>query len=98
MFSNIGRKIKGLAKFLFWATVAIAIFLGIGTIIFRVGNIYADSSERISAVIMGVVIILGGIILAWLQNFLLYGYGELIDSNQKILKILEEKNKEENNE
>lgn len=40
-----------------------------------------------------ILYILIGIVLAWINNFLLYGFGELIDSNQKMLKIMEEKNK-----
>lgn len=96
MFNNIGRKIKGLAKFLFWILVIASIILGAITIMQAVGS-RGSSSSKILAVIGGFLVIGGGIVLAWLQNFLLYGYGELIDCNQKMLRILEERNMDRNN-
>ncbi len=92
MFSNIGAKIKGLAKFIFWVICIISIIAGIVTIIQAMANSYSNSSSKIYAIIAGFLIAVGGTILAWLQNFLLYGFGELIDSNQKILRIMEERN------
>ena len=94
MFENIGSKIKGLAKLLFWITVTGAVIGGLGVIIYGALNVNNESNESIAAIMGGVGIIVIGIIVAWLQNFLLYGYGELIDSNQKILKYLEGKNRQ----
>ena len=88
MFNNIGRKIKGLAKFLFWIVAIISILGGLAVLIFMT----TDSGDgMLIGVLAAIGIAVGGFILAWLQNFLLYGFGELIDSNQKILKVLEEK-------
>ena len=91
MFNNIGAKIKGLAKFIFWVLAIISVIAGILIIIQGVGNTHSDSQQKIVAVIIGIATIVGGIILAWLQNFLLYGFGELVDSNQKILRELQQR-------
>ena len=91
MFKNIGAKIKGLAKFFFWVICIIAIIMGLVVMIGGAGNVNSEPAERVLAVVAGVGIIIGGIIVGWLETFFLYGYGELIDSNQKILKLLEEK-------
>ena len=93
MFKNIGNKIKILAVVLFWLALASSIILGVITILQGVGNVRNDSYSMVTAIIQGFLIIGGGFLTAWLGNFLLYGFGELVDSNQKILKILEEKNK-----
>lgn len=97
MFNNIGKKIKGLAKFLFWVVVIAAIIGGFLVILQGIGNSHSSSGEKIGAVIGGLLVIGLGIVFAWLQNFLLYGYGELIDCSQKMLRILEDNNKNSNN-
>ena len=92
MFKHIGSKIKGLAKFFFFLTCIVAFVAGIFVIAYGAGNVNNESSTMILALLIGIGIIIGGIIIGWLQNFLLYGFGELIDSNQKILELLQEKN------
>lgn len=89
MFNNIGRKIKGLAKTLFWILAIISIIAGIGVILVTVSN---GGDSVMLGVLAGLGIIIGGFILAWLQNFMLYGFGELVDTNQKILETLERQN------
>ena len=74
MFKNIGAKIKGLAKFIFWVICIISIIGGIITIIQALGNSYSSSS-KIYGILYGFLIAIGGTLLAWLQNFLLYGFG-----------------------
>ena len=92
MFSNIGAKIKGLAKFIFWVVSIAAVIMGMLTIIQGIGNAHNESKEIITSILLGMAIMVGGVIMAWLQNFLLYGFGELVDSNQKILRELEYQN------
>ena len=91
MFNHIGKKIKVFAKALFWMTVIIFVIGAI--IVFSIGTQNKPDSTSIF-IIIGIIMIVLGIAIAWLNNFLLYGFGELIDSNQKILEILE---KEKNN-
>jgi hypothetical protein len=91
MFNNIGAKIKGLAKFIFWVFAIIAIIGGMFIIIQGLGRSGGSAQDKIVSIIIGLVVIAVGIIMAWLQNFLLYGFGELVDSNQKILRVLEQR-------
>ena len=94
MFNNIGLKIKGLAKFIFWVISIISIVGGVILIIGTITNSYASSGTKISSIVIGILIAVGGVILAWIQNFLLYGFGELVDTNQKMLRLMEQKDVE----
>ncbi len=83
MFKNIGKKIKTLAKVFCW----------LGIICFTIVGLIAMSSgygEYGSSVIMGILIILVGFLVSWIGSFLLYGFGELIDSSQRTAEILED--------
>lgn len=75
MFSNIGGKIKGLAKFVCGAGI-IASVLG-GILIGVIGGefIYPSSAAVFTAFFVAIL----GSIFSWLGSFLLYGFGELID-------------------
>ena len=70
MFKNLGSKIKGLAKFLFWIIV-------IGFAIAGLFTMYAGfrNESAIGGIIGGILLAGFGVLLGWLQNFLLYGYG-----------------------
>ena len=92
MFNNIGAKIKGLAKLIFWIISIISILGGIFVIIQGIGSSDNNAKTVIMSIVIGFIIAVGGMVLAWLQNFLLYGFGELVDSNQKILRELERRN------
>lgn len=93
MFNHIGAKIKGFAKFLFWTTVIFSIIIAM--VVISLGSRVQDAPALLF-IIIGIVVVIFGIAIAWLNNFLLYGFGELVDSNQKILEILERKNRETN--
>lgn len=66
LYSNIGSKLKALAKgcFLVEAIGAIS------------GGIYLMVEEDF---LMGLGTVVGGIIVAWVSSWLLYGFGEVID-------------------
>lgn len=65
MFKNIGKKIKGLAKVLFWLLAICSVVIGLYLL---------DDTDGISAAI-GV----GGVLVAWIGSWFLYGFGEIID-------------------
>ena len=67
MFGNIGKKIKTLAAVITWIGIAICVFIGIG--LFGLHNNTA-----------GVAVILVGSLLSWLLSFILYGFGEIVDT------------------
>jgi len=75
MFTNIGKKIKGLAKVITWIFIALSIIVGITMFRFSVWT--------------GILVILIGSALAWVGSFILYGLGELIDSNSEIKKDMD---------
>lgn len=87
MFKNIGRKIKGLAKGVFIAEV---ILIALAALIMLVSNSMVLSRTQIASAIIGTLIIAAvWIFIAWLSVLVLYGFGELIDSNTKSEKHLE---------
>ena len=92
MFNNIGSKIKGLAKFIFWVMSIAAIIGGFIVALGAISKMSDNAQSGVLGILLGVAIAVFGVILAWLQNFLLYGFGELVDSNQKILRELEQRN------
>lgn len=81
MFKNIGRKIKGLAKGVFIAEV---ILIALAALIMLISYSMVLSRTQIASAIIGTLIIAAvWIFIAWLSVLVLYGFGELIDSNTK---------------
>ena len=68
MFENIGKKIKGLTKTIFYIGCAIPIVVGI---------ILMAMEEDL--LLVGLLVMVVGVFLSWISVWLLYGYGELID-------------------
>jgi len=65
MFDNIGGKIKGLAKVLFWLQVIAAVI---------VGFVLVGDTEGLS-----LLFTLAGVPVASISAWFLYGFGEIID-------------------
>ena len=87
MFKNIGRKIKGLAKGVFIAEV---ILIALAALIMLISYSMVLSRTQIASAIIGTLIFAAvWIFIAWLSVLVLYGFGELIDSNTKSEKHLE---------
>lgn len=80
MFSNIGRKIKALAKVVCWIGIIGSIIGGISFFV-AAGEAYSDGGTYVAA---GFVVIIVGALLSWLGSFFTYGFGELIDRVQSI--------------
>ena len=74
MFENIGKKIKGLARVLFFLEAIGSFIVGI--------VLLANGDE--STVIVGLLVMIGGILFSWVSVCLLYGFGEIIDKLQDI--------------
>lgn len=87
MFKNIGRKIKGLAKGVFIAEV---ILIALAALTMLISYSMVLSRTQIASAIIGTLIIAAvWIFIAWMSVLVLYGFGELIDSNTKSEKHLE---------
>jgi len=82
MFSNIGGKIKGFAAFI----CAIGIFC---SIVAGVMIMLADES----AIALGLIIAVVGSLISWLGSFFSYGFGQLIENSDKLVKMVETQNK-----
>lgn len=74
MFTNIGDKIKSLAKVIAWIGIA-------GSVIS--GFVMINSGYGVS-IIMGIGVILGGSLISWISSWFLYGFGELIEKTTEI--------------
>lgn len=75
-FNEIGEKLKGLAKTLFIIEIIVCYLAGI---VFLVRVVFVPKSIFIALALM----ILGPV-FAWINNWVLYGFGELVDRVCKI--------------
>lgn len=65
MFDNIGGKIKGLAKVIFWLEAIAAVIVGL---------VLVEDTEGLS-----LFFAIAGVLAAWISAWFLYGFGEIID-------------------
>ncbi len=77
MFNNIGEKIKGVAKIVFYIEVLAAIIISAYLMV-------SDENLVVIGIIIGAVIIL----ISYFSHWLLYGFGELIDKTSSIERLL----------
>ena len=80
MFKNIGAKIKKIAEIYTILGIVVSVIWGITTM-------------AISG-IGGLLVIVIGCLASWIGSFLLYGFGQLVENSDKLVKALSEKNKE----
>ena len=73
MFQNVGGKIKSFALVNFWVDFAAAIIGGLAMMI-----------EDIDMILISILVAAAGCFVAWVVSLFLYGFGELIETNQKI--------------
>lgn len=76
MYNNIGEKIKTLAVSCFFVEAISAVS----------GAIYLLIEDE--SILLALLLLLLGPIVAWVSSWLLYGFGELIDTNQQLLSSL----------
>ncbi|MBQ9188639.1 MAG: hypothetical protein IJ138_04880 [Clostridia bacterium] len=81
MFTDIGAKVKGLAKTIF-VILVIAVFVA------AVAIIIMTSGEGMGFLIALLVVVVG-ILISWLSVLLLYAFGELVDNSTRIVSIME---------
>ncbi len=75
MFNNIGKKIKTLAEVLCW----------IGFALSALAAMYFFGNYNIGT---GLMVLILGPLTSWLGSFYMYGFGELIETNSTIVKLL----------
>lgn len=87
MFNNIGKKLMTLAKVLFWIVTACSVISGI---VCMVAGGAVSSAAGIGAaagagsVLAGILVIVFGVLLAWISNLGLYAFGQLVDDTHEI--------------
>lgn len=74
MFDNIGSKIKYLAQTI--TIISIICYAAIGLALMIAGS-----------ALIGFAVILIGSLLSWVSSFLLYGFGQLIENSDTLVKI-----------
>ena len=100
MFTNIGGKIKGLAKFFCWAGIIASVILGFVMIISGAGSSnknsgrnnynykydysYTVKEANAAAQTSGIVLLIVGPLVSWMSSLALYGFGELIERTVSI--------------
>ena len=87
MFSDVGKKIKSVAEFVFVFQVLLSLIGGI--------VIIANDDDMAG---LGILVIIVGSVIAWLSSLLIYAYGEIAQTNAQneentrlILQLLEER-------
>lgn len=74
MFTNIGSKIKKLAMVVCW----------IGIVFGVVSGIIEMTSGGANSILTGIVTLIVYPLASWLGSFLVYGFGELVETNQQL--------------
>lgn len=75
MFSNVGKKIKILAKVITWINIIGSIIVGIDLM----------ASEM---VLVGILVWILGPLFSWISSFITYGFGHLIENTDEIIRNL----------
>ena len=91
MFSNIGGKIKGLAKVICIVGMAISVVAGIVMIGFGSSSYNGDTMT-----VMGCVVMIVGPLVSWIGSFFAYGFGELIENTTVIAELAAKADAEKN--
>ena len=89
MFSNIGGKIKTLAKIICWIGIILSVVTGVIMMIHRTDIVITTSSGAeaiVSPLIAGLTIIIVGCLTSWIGAFFAYGFGQLIENSEEIKK------------
>ncbi|MCL2037073.1 MAG: zinc finger Ran-binding domain-containing protein [Oscillospiraceae bacterium] len=79
MHTNIGGKIKVLAKVITWLGIIISVIMGLNL------NTAAPISSSGSSFISVAIIVVGSL-ASWIGSFLLYGFGELIEKTTEVAR------------
>ena len=83
MFTNIGGKIKLLAKILCWTGIILSIITAI--VLFVLDSVYNMGGLF---VLIGFAVIIVGCLLAWVCSWLTYSWGETVENVQAIRNVI----------
>ena len=80
-YDNIGGKIKGWAKWMFAIEAIAAVIIG-----------FVLVAQDEDMILIGLLVVVFGLIVAWVSSWLLYGYGQLIENSDIIAEEYNRKN------
>ncbi len=85
MWSNIGHKIKTLAKVICWIGIVLSVLVGImaiatGGTLQSYGYTYNTGNN----ILTGILVIVLGVLGSWLGSLTMYGFGELVERAMNI--------------
>lgn len=85
MWSNIGHKIKTLAKVICWIGIVLSVLVGIMAIATN-GTLqsYGYTYNTGSNILTGILVIILGVLGSWLGSLTMYGFGELVERAMNI--------------
>ncbi len=92
MFKNIHNKLKTIANIYFWIGTSLSAISGLYICFIdtaepsALGNAFEASALNLGYTFLGVIVILIGILSAWIGACFIYGFGELIETNSIIAK------------
>ena len=87
MYRRLGGKIKTLAMVICIVEMVMFGLWGIGLIIMgvsQVGSYYFSVGEMVGTIVGGLLLMAFGALVAWLSNFLLAGFGEMVENTEKL--------------
>lgn len=100
LYTNIGKKIKTCAKWIFLIEAILAVLVGI--VIFSIGLLF---SFQFKLIVIGIIVAVLGPVGAWLSTWILYAFGDLVEqtcdnqnNTRQILKTLIEEKKKHQDE
>ena len=86
MFNNIGGKIKALAKVLCWIGIVFSVIGGIAMML---------SQQADQGVLLGILTIVVGCLVSWIGSFFAYGFGQLIENTDELVRLKRADKREE---
>ena len=88
MFKNIGKKIQSYSKLIFVIEVFFAVMAGALVAVVASSLVWSDEGAAVAGGI-AILVIAGGIFLAWLGQMRLYAYGKIAESCEAMAKMME---------
>lgn len=76
MFDNIGGKIKTLAQVVTWIGIIASVISGI---------VLMSIAEEM--IFVGLMVMIFGALMSWVSSFVLYGFGQLVENSDKLVKM-----------
>ena len=85
MFKRSGEKVKSVAKTIFYINIFIATIICLGGIIISSNMGYGGGTILLFSIVVSAIIVL----IAWVSSLFMSAFGDLVNSNERIVELLE---------